>query len=69
MCTPGYIYGKWSETAYKRRVSGEGETFRERKWAKVTCTLCELTVTVLSLKGHTEGDRPHHQGNTWTASQ
>ena len=31
VCTSGYIWGKCSEAAYKRRATGEGGTFRERK--------------------------------------
>ena len=52
VCTPGYIWGKLSDAAYKRRATGEGETFRERKQARVSCTLCRVTVTAFSLKGH-----------------
>ena len=29
VCTPGYIWGKWSEAANKRRAIREGENFRE----------------------------------------
>ena len=31
VCTPGYIYGKWSDAVYKQRYTGEWKTFRERK--------------------------------------
>ena len=44
VCTPGYIRGKWSEDVYKRRATGEGETFRERKWSSVNCAECVLIV-------------------------
>ena len=52
VCTHGYIWGEWSEAAYKRRSTGEGETFRERKQARVSCTVCRVTVAASSLKGH-----------------
>ena len=35
VCTPGYIWGKWSEAAYKRRATREGGTFREKKRVRV----------------------------------
>ena len=54
VCTPGYIWREWIEAAYKRRATGEGGTFRERKRARVNCTVCKLTVETSSLKGHTE---------------
>ena len=31
VCTPGYIWGKWSEEVYKSRATGEGETFSKNK--------------------------------------
>ena len=52
VCTPGYIWGKWSEAAYKRRASKEGETFRERKPVRISFTVCGVTVSASSLKGH-----------------
>ena len=33
--TPGFIWGKWSEEAYKRWATWEGATFRERKRTRV----------------------------------
>ena len=52
VCTPGYIWGKWSEEAYKRRATGEGETFRERKRARVNCTIRGVIVAELYLREH-----------------
>ena len=49
---PEYIRGKWSEEAYKRRATGEGATFGERKRARVSYTVCGVTVALSSLKGH-----------------
>ena len=37
VCTPGYIWGKWREHAYKIRVTREGATYRERKRLLVNC--------------------------------
>ena len=48
VCTPGYIWREWIEAAYKRRATGEGGTFRERKRARVNCTVCKLTVETSS---------------------
>ena len=52
VCTPGYICGKWSEAAYKLRATGEGGNFRERKQARVSCTICGVTVAASSLRVH-----------------
>ena len=49
VCTTGYIYRKCSEAAYKQRATGEGGTFRERKRAMVSCTVCGVTVAASSL--------------------
>ena len=54
VCTPGYIWGKWSEAAYKHRDTEEGETLRERKWARVSCSECGVAVAESSLRGHME---------------
>ena len=37
LCTPVLIWGHQGEVAYKRRMPGEGDTFRERKWTRVSC--------------------------------
>ena len=50
--TPGYIWGEWSDAAYKGRATGNRETFRERKRARVSCTVCRVTVAAYSLKGN-----------------
>ena len=52
--TPGYIWRKWSEAAYKSRAAREGETFKERKQERVSFTEYGVTVAELSLKGHIE---------------
>ena len=50
VCTPGFIWGEWGEKAYKRRATGEGETFLERKRLRVSCTKCGVTATQSYLK-------------------
>ena len=52
VCTPGFIWEKWGELAYKRRATGEGSTFRDRKKAMVRCATCGVTVAVSHLKDH-----------------
>ena len=44
VCTPGFIWGKWEETSYKRREKGEGVNFRQRKRMRVSCIKCGVTV-------------------------
>ena len=44
VCTPGFIWGKWGELAYKRRAMREVATFRDRKKIRVSCTVCGATV-------------------------
>ena len=46
VCTLRYIREKWSEAAYNHRATGEGATFRERKQARVSCTVCGVKVSV-----------------------
>ena len=61
VCTPGYIRGKCSEASYKRRDTTEGETFRERKRAMLSCKIYGVIVAASSLRGHMvrrHGKRP-----------
>ena len=52
VCPLRYIRGKWSEVTYKRRATGEGGNFRERKQERISCTVCVVTVASSYLKGH-----------------
>ena len=52
VCMPGFIWEMWIKEAYKRRLTGEGEMFRERKRTRVSCTECGVTVVSSSLKQH-----------------
>ena len=54
VCTPGYIWGKWSKAVYKHRANEAGATFRDRKRDRVSCSACGVTVVALYLKGHIE---------------
>ena len=54
VCTSGYIWGKWSKAAYKRRATREGGTFRGRKRSRVIFSECGVIVSSLPLKGHME---------------
>ena len=53
VCTPGFIWVKWSKEAYKSRATVEGETFREKKGIRISCSECGLTVAASSQKHHT----------------
>ena len=64
VCTPGYFWGEQSEEAYNRRATGEGETFRDRNWTRVSFTECGVTVASSSMKRHME--RPHGGSVTQT---
>ena len=52
VCMHGFIWGKWGEVAYKRRTTGEGATFRERKKTRLSFTECGVTVAASYLKVH-----------------
>ena len=52
VCTPGFIWRKGWETLYKRRATGEGATFWERKKTRVSCTECRAMVAASYLKTH-----------------
>ena len=51
---PGFIWGQQGAAVYKRRVTGEGETFKERKRSRVICTECGGTMAASSLRHHME---------------
>jgi hypothetical protein len=42
--TGGRIIAQQSTPAYKRRMTGEGDTHREKKRTQVTCPMCETTM-------------------------
>ena len=64
--TPGFIWGQLGVAAYKRRATGEGDTFRERKKTRVSCKECVTTMAELLLLHHMERSNgiviPHNRG-------
>ena len=53
VCTPKLIWVEEEELAYKRWVTGEGATFREREKGRSSCATCGVTVVESYLKDHT----------------
>jgi hypothetical protein len=51
-CTPGYISGPMSASAYKRRMDGEGQSHRARQRQRVTCPHCGKALAAGSLAHH-----------------
>ena len=41
ICMPRFIWGQQGVEAYKRRYTGEGPKFWERKITRVSCAECE----------------------------
>ena len=54
ICNPGFIWGKQRAEAYKRRATGEGPTFQERKKTWLSCKKCGETMAASSLRHHLE---------------
>ena len=54
ICTMGYIWVQQGAEAYKRRATGEGPTFWERKRTRVHCKECGETMAASSLWHHME---------------
>ena len=52
VCTLRFIWWEWGGHAYKRRATGEGAMFRERKRLRVSCAKCGVMVAQSSLKQH-----------------
>jgi len=52
ICTPGPIRTHISQEAYKRKLSGEGESYRDRKRRAVTCPVCDKSLAEGSLRSH-----------------
>jgi hypothetical protein len=52
ICTPGYISSRQSDDAYKRRMTGSGESFKERQRRKVVCPVCDASLAQSSLQHH-----------------
>jgi hypothetical protein len=64
--TGAKITARQSTPAYKRRMTGEGETHREKKRTRVTCPMCEVTMQEKYLPDHL---RYIHSGRRGDAAQ
>jgi hypothetical protein len=51
-CTPGYISGQVAVPAYRRRMEGVGESYRERQRRRVECSICGKDLAASSLDSH-----------------
>ena len=49
---PGSIRTYYSEAAYKRKIEGEGDSYRQRKRRRVACTECGKDLAVGSVRAH-----------------
>jgi len=47
-----------SDVAYKRRMERTGDTYRERKQARIVCPLCDLAMQARSLATHFQAKHP-----------
>ena len=48
-----------STTAYKRRMEGNGDTYRARKQLRTICPACDVAMQMRSLKGHYRTQHPN----------
>jgi hypothetical protein len=51
-CLPGHIRTLLSSAAYKRRLTGQGDSYRQRKCQKVDCPECSKELSMGSLQQH-----------------
>jgi len=54
MCHPGFIKTHFSDTRYKRRITGEGPSPQQLKKTAVTCPGCNKKMNKASLSVHME---------------
>jgi hypothetical protein len=59
ICTPGFIRTYYSTAAYKRKLSHQGDTYRQRKRRRTTCATCGKDLAEGSLLSHV---RSQHGG-------
>jgi hypothetical protein len=52
ICLPNSHHSHMSEDAYKRRMTGEGETYRKRKRRRVECPECSKQLAASNLPAH-----------------
>ena len=51
-CLPGHIRGSLSDPAYRRRLDGHGDSYRQRKRRRVNCPECDQDLSTGSLQQH-----------------
>ena len=51
-CYPGRVPNEWSHHAYKRRLTGDGDSSKDRKRQRVECPECQKSLAKSSLKQH-----------------
>ena len=51
-CTPGFIWGKMGQDAYKRRAMGEGAIFWEWNFTRVSIIKCSAMMAESSLRNN-----------------
>lgn len=52
VCTPRYIGNRVSSPLYRRRMTGQCQSHRERQRRRVSCSLCNKRMAHSSLRGH-----------------
>ena len=52
VCLPGSIRTYYSHHAYKRKLEGQGDTYRQRKRRQVACTVCSKDLSEGSIVTH-----------------
>ena len=64
-CTIGFIWEQLGNNAHKQQVTGKGATFLERKWKRLSCSECVVTMAVPSLRQHMEIIHGRSLVKTW----
>ena len=54
ICKPWFIWGQHGVEAYKRRATGEGPNFREKKVTGIICKVCGGIMDASSMRHHME---------------
>jgi hypothetical protein len=62
--TGGRIIALQSTPAYKRRMTGQGDTHRKKKRTQVTCPMCEATMQEKYLPDHLRYIHSRRRDNT-----
>ena len=69
VCRPCRGWGTQSEVVYRRRMTGEGPSYRERQKGRVQCNECGEEMTIGSILGHMRAQhgRVAEGRRSWTA--